>query len=544
MAFWNNPSDLLPKQQHRWVISFGEPQSNEPDNWFRPSVIPHYFAKSVDRPSFKIDSLQAKYLYAHAFNFPKRLIWNPIKIEFYDVLVRDNGRDGYIVEYPIEPAINDKNKSRVRDNYNRDGSNKSYQKSTQLFFQHILGSVGYYNPNEYEKEDLLLRFRDYHFKNGFNRALGGQPPNSLQDDGTDYSKNYLCIAELDGDGKTIEKWRLYNPLITSLNSGKLDYSVDGILSITVDLVYDWAALIPMNEVKVPEKPKIKEQIKPEEKETKKEKNKPITELIVAGDTLINDKNAGSNVRIISKAGFDDVEGLQKAIDKYESIDDPETKKTVQELKQRLNNIIQNNTSDTEETPEQIFNEASSRSIETQRELQKARDELAKINASDTGARNEAQNKVNIAEENANLAEAQYINAIGAAQKIIDDQKKSILSESDYKKYEQEKIEQNQVRYQQNLIDFNQTKINEIDQKMSIMKIERDQATFSLEDEIDAESRKAEPNNDVIKDLRNQQVAINDRYDILLSPLRNQVAVYKDAKMASEREKQKLESRRS
>ena len=106
MAFWNDPSSLLPKQSHRWVIYLGAEQDiqllNEQSNG---DTIPHFFAKSADRPSYKIDSVKAKYLYSHTFNFPTRLQWNPIKLEFNDILITDPGPGNQFKNFIIDPKL-------------------------------------------------------------------------------------------------------------------------------------------------------------------------------------------------------------------------------------------------------------------------------------------------------------------------------------------------------------------------------------------------------------------------------------------------------
>ena len=85
MAFWSNPSELFPKQQHRWVVSFNTQFPERNSSGERGDErLPHYFAKSVERPSYDAGVVQAKYLYSHTFNFPKRITWKPIKIEFND----------------------------------------------------------------------------------------------------------------------------------------------------------------------------------------------------------------------------------------------------------------------------------------------------------------------------------------------------------------------------------------------------------------------------------------------------------------------------
>ena len=127
MSFWSDPSDAFPKQAYRWVISFGKQNDNS------KNIIPYYFAKSVERPSMKIDTVRAKYLYSHTFNFPKRVEWNPIKIVFHDVII-DNSSDK---EFILNPKINGASVSQTPPY-----KNDNFKLSTQYFFQKIMHDRG------------------------------------------------------------------------------------------------------------------------------------------------------------------------------------------------------------------------------------------------------------------------------------------------------------------------------------------------------------------------------------------------------------------
>jgi len=288
MAFWSDPSSLFPKQSHRWVV-FLDPFERDIN-----AGIPHYLVKSVDRPSYKIDTVQAKYLYSHTFNFPKRLVWNPIKIEFYDVFWTDkrgSAADTTGGQYDEEKKVNvganaelgtievktgNSNRTSVagggivdearpsrsdpfgrtvRTPTNFQQIIKVNAKTTQKFFYDFLENSGYFNPNEEEIDDLKLnRFRSYHFKKNMITVLTGQKTSEdlLSNNSKDYRKDYIYLAELDGDGVVIEEWKLYNPLITDISNGKLDYASDSVLTMTVGITYDWAELTQLNrDVKPP-----------------------------------------------------------------------------------------------------------------------------------------------------------------------------------------------------------------------------------------------------------------------------------------------------
>ncbi len=240
MAFWSNPSELLPKQSHRWVVSFNTqfPEVNSSGKR-GDERLPHYFAKSVERPSYDVGVVQAKYLYSHTFNFPKRITWKPIKIEFNDVFINSNNE-----LYSV-------NTDGTIEGYN---NKKKYNVSTQLFFYNLLVKSGYYAIKEDNRKDQSLSYNAYTFKNNLLKSFTGYDVDLLEKDPTNTLTSWrMYITELDGDGKALEAWEINNPLVTNVSFGKLDYSSDGILSITADISYDWAELKPREVSKVSKK---------------------------------------------------------------------------------------------------------------------------------------------------------------------------------------------------------------------------------------------------------------------------------------------------
>ncbi len=224
MAFWSDPSVLQPKQAHRWVVYLGDPKTSD--------AVPHYIAKSVDRPSYETGVIQTKLLYSHVINFPKRVVWKPIKIEFVDVVLNDATLD-IIKEF--------RNGSPVRADY----------WSTQLFFHNFLRNSGYRPNNITQGIDSVDSTRKYNFKDNMVKSLFGVTVDGTTTNASSSEENLrtLNISELDSNGERIETWELYKPLITAVSPSKLDYSQDGVLNITIDVSYDWAELVP-NKIKV------------------------------------------------------------------------------------------------------------------------------------------------------------------------------------------------------------------------------------------------------------------------------------------------------
>jgi 23S rRNA pseudoU1915 N3-methylase RlmH len=261
MAFWNDPTNLIPKQKHRWVISFGDRNNDVTDKRTKfngaadsldDNTMHVFLAKSVDRPSYTIKTVSAKYLYSHTFKFPTRPVWNPITVTFYDAQVADDVRT-----YLQNPRIDSTDGSKITNTFqgDKDDSKSLFKQSTQFFFYDFLRKAGYYDPEEYDSDDQLLRFRTYNFKRNMIESLVGTSGSNveyrtgnggnLETINTLGFANKIQITEFTPDGSGLERWSIYNPLITDVKFDKLDYSTDDIPLITVTIEYDWAALEPL-----------------------------------------------------------------------------------------------------------------------------------------------------------------------------------------------------------------------------------------------------------------------------------------------------------
>lgn len=252
MAFWNDPTNLIPKQKHRWVISFGARDKQASFDGTAASLDDNtmhmFLAKSVDRPSYTIKTVSAKYLYSHTFKFPTRPVWNPITITLYDAQVADDVRTYF--SNPIISGDGARITNKAIGTVNEE--KMLFKQSTQFFFYDFLRQSGYYDPEEYDADDQLLRFRSYNFKRNMIESLVGNKDSNLEYAvangeaiNTQNFWNYFTIREYSADGILQENWEIYNPLITDVKFDKLDYSSDDIPLITATIEYDWAAMRPM-----------------------------------------------------------------------------------------------------------------------------------------------------------------------------------------------------------------------------------------------------------------------------------------------------------
>lgn len=278
MAFWNDPANLLPKQAHRWVVSFGNNDiRNASQEDANKNYIPYYFAKSVDKPSYEIGIQEAKYLYSHTFKFPKRVTWKPITMVFYDTMIRSSTINNFkaLVTQKKLTKINEINdpdditqKRKIiygkTDTYN--GGEYTIQNSagsivstnenikstsfaskikisgdaldkqekfnlnlsTQNIFARFLQDIGYVPPID-DSLEKFASFRTFNFKNDMINSFVG-------------TGSYVGIYELDENGSYISSWNLKNPLISNVSFDRLDYSSEEILKITLTIHYDWAEL--------------------------------------------------------------------------------------------------------------------------------------------------------------------------------------------------------------------------------------------------------------------------------------------------------------
>ena len=80
------------------------------------------------------------------------------------------------------------------------------------------------------------------------RASGYNPPKNVSDT-TTISKQAsvaamgsVVISQIDSVGNAVETWTLWNPFVTGVTYGDLDYSSDEMTEITMTIRYDWAVI--------------------------------------------------------------------------------------------------------------------------------------------------------------------------------------------------------------------------------------------------------------------------------------------------------------
>jgi len=190
-SFWNEAA-LEPKRKFRWMLYF--------------SGLPQFIVKSVKKPSFKIPSKAHDFL-NYKFNYPGRVTWDPIDFTLVD---------------PVQPdAVHS--------------------------FMQILETAGYQFPDNFNvqepTDDAGFGIKSI-TKNSMSTAIGGEiqlvqlASNPSPSSGGTAGANAAAAATM----IEVEKWIIYNPLITSVDFDSLDYSSEELLNIKVGITYDWAKL--------------------------------------------------------------------------------------------------------------------------------------------------------------------------------------------------------------------------------------------------------------------------------------------------------------
>tara|TARA_R100001463_G_scaffold68068_2_gene121544 strand:+ start:6327 stop:6914 length:588 start_codon:yes stop_codon:yes gene_type:complete len=180
--FWNNPT-VEPKRAFRFLLSIS---TFAEGNWL---------VKTADRPKASVSSVPHQYL-NHTFNYPGRLVWNPVSITMVDpgdsfVDTTRTVRDFYEIAGYRNPAAG--------DGQQRAASALIKQKATG-------GSLG----------KVFIRT--------LNSTAGTGAVNL-------------------GASTYQDEWTLHNAFVQGdIDFGSLDYGSEELLTITFSLQYDWATL--------------------------------------------------------------------------------------------------------------------------------------------------------------------------------------------------------------------------------------------------------------------------------------------------------------
>jgi len=183
MPFWStnfgeeNAEYKDPKRKFRFTVEF---QGISAD----PGGAALWYAKSVTKPSFTINTAEHKYL-NHTFFYPGSVAWQDVSLTLVD---------------PVSPDMT-------------------------ATFSDILQLSGYKPPTDASTDSMGTMSKAKSAS-----ALGT-----------------VLISQIDADGNQIETWTLWNAFISEVKYGDLAYGEDDLVEMTVTMKYDWARVKTTNE---------------------------------------------------------------------------------------------------------------------------------------------------------------------------------------------------------------------------------------------------------------------------------------------------------
>ena len=194
-----------PKQKNRFIVKMGTGGQL-------------LSVSSVSKPTVTVDKKEYRMI-NHFYNYPGIPKWEPITMKFVD------GRVWGTSTVNIGPT-------------EREGLTRS---TSGVLWEMLLAS-GYVTPSGNKsaltgREDsdgnkLLAPVVSPEKAAMIDRSFGSSGV------GTDGSM--LEIIQINPKGESLETWTLYNPIITKISWGELDYGDDNLVEYTLDVAYDWA----------------------------------------------------------------------------------------------------------------------------------------------------------------------------------------------------------------------------------------------------------------------------------------------------------------
>lgn len=183
MGFFTS-ADLNPKRKFRWIVEIAS-----------GTELFKVAAKTVQKPNYTLEATQHKFL-NHQFNFPNRVIWQPIDITFVD----------------------------------HEGSGED---SVTSRLYRLLEQTGYQIP----KSSANCQISPTKGK----AVTGLGKVNIIQLSGDGAAGGFGGgFAPPEGPGQRLEEWTLNNAFISKVTFGDLSYDDDGLVEISCTFVYDFA----------------------------------------------------------------------------------------------------------------------------------------------------------------------------------------------------------------------------------------------------------------------------------------------------------------
>jgi hypothetical protein len=148
------------------------------------------FIQDVKRPAFTIDYQDYDYL-GYMTKFPKKIKWEPVSFSIIET------HDPQVLGSVLGNLL------------------QKVQTTAYTYPTNVISS----NYKNLSKKNLTLGF------------------------GT------MIIKTLDPDGRVVDLWRIYNPMVSKITPSALKYSDDTLTNIAVDVAYDWAEYSIGNDIR-------------------------------------------------------------------------------------------------------------------------------------------------------------------------------------------------------------------------------------------------------------------------------------------------------
>jgi hypothetical protein len=192
MGFWSDKNAAEPHRKHQWYILFTR-------NLQQLS----FAVKSCTKPSYTIENSQ-HVLLNYTYNFPKKLVWQPISVTMASARIESQGFTTYSVDYSLYAATNNTNKP------------------SPVAAQPTPGAENRINNPLDNTTGIYTLSKDF-LVNNFEGPI-------------------IRLQQTDSYGRTIEYWDLFNPFVTEVKFGDLSYDSEDLVEVSFTLVYDYATL--------------------------------------------------------------------------------------------------------------------------------------------------------------------------------------------------------------------------------------------------------------------------------------------------------------
>lgn len=227
MTWWGNSlngDSFQPKLKNRFIVEMG-----------RGGRL--LSISSVSKPTATIESKAYKMI-NHTYNYPGTVSWEPIEIKFVDGNVW--GVENRTIKDYLKKSSDTRTKNEELAAANKDLLDLPeldvVEKMTSGVLWEMLIASGYTPPANLRRAEI-----------NSSRAKSISSPEKAATMDLSFGK-YLLIHQLDPEGSTgeagilstNESWEIYNPIITKISWGDLNYGDDSLVEYTLSIAYDYA----------------------------------------------------------------------------------------------------------------------------------------------------------------------------------------------------------------------------------------------------------------------------------------------------------------